>query len=421
MNCSTMCPLPFESLALKSWLNGQIYKVYPCCNMKHDKPITKLRDNILLDEIFFSDTFKKLRDDLKNGVKNTLCNYCWDLEDKTGHSPRLTALKNSKSNYTSQKDKYLKIKKLDLLTDENCNLRCRMCTPSSSNSLRIDVASIIDKKLSLLENWSSNSTYYTEQDPKGTKTFFNMSDTYAQEIIAMSDSLKEIKFTGGEPTISSTFWNIIDNINNPNIKLHLTTNGTKFNTKLLSAIDKFNEKHFTISIDGINETYNYVRHPFTWNKLQKNIQKLCETQHNKDTSIHFCSVLTSYNILNLHYLVQYIENLSNDFDCNIQWKCIPDPHPKNSAFDVKYLPKHILNTALNNMTQLHKTARISKNAINKCINYISYYINNPIEYDTKLSKQKLFVKELKNLDLVRNQRYSDYLHIDLINFISEFN
>lgn len=416
-----MCPFPFESLALKSWADGKIRRVYPCCNMKHDEPITELSDNISLDEIFFSNAFKSLRADLKNGVKNTLCNYCWELEDKTGHSPRLTALKNTESDYSTQQDETLEIKKLDLLTDENCNLRCRMCTPSSSNSLRIDVTAIVDKKLPLLENWPNNSVHYSRQDPKGTKTFFNMSDTYAQEIVAMSDSLKEIKFTGGEPTISSTFWNIVDNINNPNIKLHLTTNGTKFNTRLLTAIDKFDEKHFTISIDGVDETYNYIRHPFTWSKLQNNIQKLCETQNNKNTSIHFCSVLTSYNILNLHYLVQYIENLSNKFNCNIQWKCIPDPHPKNSVFDVKYLPKHILATALNNMTQLQKTTLVSKNALDKCVNYIAYCIDNPVDYDTKIAKQSLFVKELKTLDITRNQSYTDYLHIDLINFIKEFN
>ena len=90
-----MCPFPFESLALKGWTDGKIRRVYPCCNMKYDDPITELSDDISLNEIFFSDTFKNLRADLKNGVKNTLCNYCWQLEDKTVHSPRLTALKNT--------------------------------------------------------------------------------------------------------------------------------------------------------------------------------------------------------------------------------------------------------------------------------------------------------------------------------------
>lgn len=416
-----MCPFPFESLALKGWIDGKIRRVYPCCNMKHDNPITELSDDISLDEIFFSDTFKNLRTDLKNGVRNSLCNYCWELEDKTGHSPRLTALKNTESNYLTQQEENLKIKKLDLLTDENCNLRCRMCTPTSSNSLRIDVASIVNKKLPLLQNWHKNTINYSMQDPKGSITFFNIGEKYVDEIISMSDSLEEIKFTGGEPTISSTFWKIIDNINNPNINIHLTTNGTKFNNKLLNTLDKFNKKHFTISIDGIDETYNYVRFPFTWNKLQNNLQKLCQSQHDKNTSIHFCSVLTSYNILNLHILVQYIENLSTNFNCNIQWKCIPDPHPTNSAFDVKYLPKYILTKALNNLLEVKKTATVSKNALTKCINYIAYCIVNPIDYDTKLSKQSLFVKELKTLDITRNQSYADYLHTDLINFINEFN
>ena len=102
MNDSTFCPFPFESLALKSWLNGQIHKVYPCCNMKHDRPITEVNKETDLQKVFDSQTFQKLRKDLMNGKKNSLCNYCWNLEKQTGQSPRTIACESNNTTSTNK-------------------------------------------------------------------------------------------------------------------------------------------------------------------------------------------------------------------------------------------------------------------------------------------------------------------------------
>ena len=418
MKDSTFCPFPFESLALKSWLNGQIHKVYPCCNMKHDQPITELNNDTDLQKVFNGQTFQNLRKDLINGKKNSLCNYCWNLEEQTGQSPRTIACESNNTTY--KKTKKLKIKKLDILTDESCNLRCRMCTPSSSNSLRIDVNNLISTNKPLVSNWPKHSVNYAKLDPKGTNAFFNMGQKYIDEIIQISDTLEEIKFTGGEPTISPTFWQIIDNIQNPNVKIHLTTNGTKFNQRLLKTLDKFTNKHFTISVDGTDSTYEYIRHPFTWDKLSQNINRLISHQQNQNTEIHFCSVLTSYNILNIHYLVSYIEKLSSTVSNDIKWKCIPDPHPKDSVFDVKYLPTHILKKSLDYFEILEKECtNTSIHAVRKIKNYLQFNIKNPIDIDTKIKKLKILKQDIDLLDYSRNQSYKDFLHNDLIDVIKE--
>ena len=247
-----------------------------------------------------------------------------------------------------------------------------------------------------------------------------MGQKYIDEIIQISDTLEEIKFTGGEPTISPTFWQIIDNIQNPNIKIHLTTNGTKFNQKLLKALDKVTNKHFKISVDGTDSTYEYIRYPFTWSKLTRNINSLISHQQNQNTEIHFCSVLTSYNILNIHYLVNYIEKLSTTCSNNIKWKCIPDPHPRDSVFDVKYLPTHILEKALDYFEILEQDCtNTSIYAVRKIKNYLQFNIKKPIDIDIKTKKLKILKQDINLLDYSRSQSYKDFLHNSLIEVIED--
>ena len=138
----------------------------------------------------------------------------------------------------------------------------------------------------------------------------------------MQSEIQEFKFTGGEPTTSKSFWEIINNIKNPQeIKLHLTTNATKFNTQFLDIVAKFKQRHFTLSIDGTRSTYEYIRFPANWRKIESNIDKLCSTQSFATTEIHVCSVLNIYNMLNLRNLVDWIIQHNWYSDHKIKWKC----------------------------------------------------------------------------------------------------
>ena len=83
------------------------------------------------------------------------------------------------------------------------------------------------------------------------------------------------KVTGGEPMACKYFmecidW-IIENDYAKNMVLFFTTNGIKFNKKLMNKFIKFKQINFTVSIDGTEKIYDYIRYHGSWDKIQKSM------------------------------------------------------------------------------------------------------------------------------------------------------
>jgi len=423
MKHPTYCSFPFNSIAPKSWRNGTPHRVTPCCNMKGSTEdpmgVNHLIENgASLQDIFLSKEFDNLRRDLLSGIKNPACDYCWKLEEKTGHSPRITAIENLKMNPIKLPLSPV-LKKIDTMVDENCNLRCRMCAPGVSNSLRQDYNRIVELNLPLPEYYNT-SKKESQEDILGVNTYFGIGEKYQNEIVSLSNQIEELKFTGGEPTTSNIFWNIVDSIEDKStIKLHLTTNGTKFNQRFLDTVSQFGSRHFTLSIDGTRSTYEYMRYPFNWRQLEKNIEKLCETQHPETTEIHICSVLTVYNLINIRNLVDWIHQHNWYNEHKITWKCIPDPHPVDSCLDVKWMDKKLLENAQMNMNvALEDATQYTRPALQKTCNYITACIETDLDSDLVNQKRQQLKRDTTTLDKVRGQKYEEILYPPIAEFIS---
>lgn len=419
MEHPTYCSFPFESIAPKSWIDGRPHRVTPCCNMKSDDTDDPMGVKPLIDagasltDIFASPQFDQLRLDLLSGIRNPACEYCWRLERQTGHSPRLTAIEPLKQS-TAPATK--RLQKLDTMIDESCNLQCRMCAPSVSNSLRKDYNHIVELDLPLPEYYNMKQTE-SQADPLGAQTFFGPNERYQTEILELGDSLRELKFTGGEPTTSKTFWRIINNLNYPEeVKLHLTTNGTKFNHLFLDSMKMFRERHFTLSIDGTRSTYEYMRYPFKWRKLEENISQLCATQDPATTEIHICSVLTTYNMLNIRNLVDWIIQHNWDSEHKIVWKCIPDPHPHNSCLDVKWASRDLLDIALQTM-QAVEVDEWTAGGVEKTVKYLAWCLEQQPEQAVLSERRGRLKQDTLTLDIVRKQNYDEMLQPQVADFI----
>ena len=369
-----------------------------------------------LEEIFNSEQFTKLRRDLLSGIKNSACDYCWRMEAKTNASPRLTAIEPLKINQVQATPK---LKKIDTMVDENCNLRCRMCAPSVSNSLRQDYNRVVELELPLPEYYTAKQTE-SQLDPAGTQVYLAPDQQYVDEIVQLSDRLDEIKFTGGEPTVSSTFWHIVDNLKSPeNIDLNITTNGTKFNSRFIEAAQRFRSVHITLSVDATRSTYEYIRYPFSWRQLEKNIESLCEQLDPERTTIHMCSVLTVYNMINIRNLVDWVHQHNWYNPHKITWKCIPDPHPVDSCLDVKWADPELIETAWMNMSvALEDANELTRPALLKTCNYLVNCMETVQDVEQTNQKRQQLKRDTLTLDIVREQNYEEILYPQVADFIS---
>ena len=88
-NKDTFCVMPFMHFSV-----FQDGKVKPCC-MASDFFEENFNDYVDFEQFYKNESYKKLREDLKSGVKNKMCDACWKTEDRGGRSFRQEKNTNS--------------------------------------------------------------------------------------------------------------------------------------------------------------------------------------------------------------------------------------------------------------------------------------------------------------------------------------
>lgn len=206
-----------------------------------------------------------------------------------------------------------------------CNLDCYMCMPSDS-STRIKTLS----NNSLLEQ----KIFDTERLKNDKKLKFLENETLdrtIEQIAKMSPYIYNLKLIGGEPLVMKQYYQLLDKIietgNSKNIKIKFQTNLSVLNfdkIKLTDYIPKFESFEFTVSLDGIGQTNNYIRRRSNWDDIVKNIKtvsKYPNVRININGAVSFLSVLRFYELIDW-----YNDNIKIFGDnSQINWSNIRNP------------------------------------------------------------------------------------------------
>ena len=262
----TFCPLPF--------IHFNAYpdkKIKPCCYSQSYFENTTLKNQSIVDA-FNSEEYRKLRNDLLNGVKHKFCDVCWKTEDNGGESQRIKWLnfykgKTEEIIQNTKPDGYYppNFVSLDLRPSNICNFKCRTCTPDFSTTW-------IDERTKFREIMGNEF-----EDYKTQVTSFDI----PQENI---DKLEKIYFAGGEPLYMDGMYTFLDKIKNKDkVELYFNTNFSIIKHKNKSVFDLFKDFkkiHFGISCDGYGAIGEYVRTNFKWETFKENVCKLGEVINN---------------------------------------------------------------------------------------------------------------------------------------------
>jgi len=279
---------------------------------------------------------------------------CYDRERNGGLSFRHTYTVDKFKEFVNP-DADEKIKYLDLRFDNTCNLACRMCDPSSSNLLYNSIENYRNNDQQLPEHWK-NFEKYKQKDQT------EISAKRKDYVIELLPGIEVLKVTGGEPFISKDFLEVLDHaIENDyakNIRLLITTNGTKFVKAVLERLQYFKGVDLNVSVDGSFETYEYIRYPFTWSKWNDRFLEFLEfadtnKMYEKEYfRVRTSTVVTAYNWLNCPDLYNQLKTYTVKFPWLEKRNFIPridfnlNLRPKDSELAAKWLPDHILDTAL---------------------------------------------------------------------------
>jgi sulfatase maturation enzyme AslB (radical SAM superfamily) len=315
-----------------------------------------------LENIWNNQKLISIRELNKTNVWNKDCWECERLESANQPSFRLGMLDKF-----GVKENLSGPQRIDLLFDLSCNLACRICGPHSSTYWQKH----------LKENNMLVGNYPTKS---------RMDDIVKVLRSLDLSNLEMVQYCGGETLMGNTYWEtskiLADLIPNAKEKLTLgfQTNGTQVvDEKYYELIEKFHLVKFLISLDGVDERFNYLRWPANWNQVSDNILQMREKL---PVNVMFIIQETACN-LNLFYHDEVSSWVNSNFN------------PNRLGDITNYSKQLVMHKTLNinNITQEYYDAIVLKDLKN---------LLSPNWQENPQQIQKM-IAEVEHFDKIRNQ------------------
>jgi MoaA/NifB/PqqE/SkfB family radical SAM enzyme len=260
--------------------------VSPCC--KYTGHFGKLETYEHFDDINFDELTDRLAQGWTAG-----CSSCSFDEGNNVSSRR----ERYETRFTD--DDFL----LDLSLGNFCNLKCRMCHHSNSTA------------------WFSDSIALGI--PKKDLVSFQISKSQIDSLIAFLSTLDkriEIELKGGEPLMHPNskyfFQQLMYLSKTKTIKINCITNGTLVPDWFAAAVANI-EVDLQISIDGLYDTYEYVRgdNTHSWKQCLEKVEQFRSLPN----------ITVSYNYVVQNTTVHHVVQFAKLFNERINWIVLNNP------------------------------------------------------------------------------------------------
>ena len=422
-----ICMAPWTNFYAKITPDGYNAKV--CCVNEDSVDVKNI------SEYFESDMLKNITSSLEKGELPNSCRRCEynpDFEsyeneiDKKKRKRNVIAHKHDYESLTIDDLKVIlehdddKFIQLDLRPSNLCNLKCRMCNSSSSTEIAKESLKIISDNdfISDLRETTTSASALTSFDEKYFKKYaedYTSNDDHKNRVreIFKYANLQRLKLLGGEPSIDPAIISVMKDLKEDRIKksngfrLQITTNMTNINKTWLDYFQVFNAK-ITASIDGAGRTYEYIRYPAKWNRIESNIKALTPETGSNDLSMNL--VMSNILFLDIKHWIPILNNLAleksfklNFIECFYPTYMMPSNIPYEYKMkileDIKHLKKYDLSSNIRDF--LDKSERYLESIANEdpdMNNLKAFFLIN-MKQD-KLRKQNIFdinyTKEIYN-------------------------
>jgi pyruvate-formate lyase-activating enzyme len=292
------CPFVWEDLSLKN--NGDIR---PCCNYEGSgtEKILLGKDGQALNfrDTNHSDTLnhpmlKAMRAQFLAGHWPKGCWRCQTTESVGLNSLRSHRISRAqkrgdleelvrKIHFFTTADgtvtaEHFPTKEIDIRFNNNCNLRCRHCGPESSSSWYQDAYRFGDKEI-----YESGELLMRleERDGRIVASYDRSDwskDVSFRERVSELSKVKRIYFAGGEPLLQAKHLELLEALiesgSARDIELEYNTNLSFLPEKVLRIWEEFAGVGVGVSIEGVEDHYEYIRFPAKFSRLVDNLQRL---------------------------------------------------------------------------------------------------------------------------------------------------
>jgi sulfatase maturation enzyme AslB (radical SAM superfamily) len=245
------------------------------------------------------------------------CHPCYELENnKAGFeiiSDRIFYIRELKKLDLSTYDTvgYHDLKTIDVRWSNLCNFGCVYCGPNFSS------------------RWANELEVAIKQPSLAQLTQFK------QYIFDHAKNLKHVYLAGGEPLLMKENLELLQILQtqNPTVNIRVNTNLSVTNTRVFEKICEFENVHWTVSVETMNDEFEYIRYGGKWNDFATNLKQIVRLGHR-----------ITFNML------WFLLNYQSIFDC-VDWLKLQGFH--NNSFvigalltpeclNIRHLPEHVL-------------------------------------------------------------------------------
>lgn len=299
------CPMAHNGLQLTLDTDPDVIGVNNCCLMSDSRFTTKPHPEVW-DDVRFLPVIETNK---KNQWYLPSCGNCHEVE-KAGH----VSFRQGTYSAWGKEERLSGPRRIDLSIKNSCNLACRICGPGASTYWQKHI--------------KDNGSIPIMQIPdgKGGAMDFNSSDFRSRngkeqvEILKSFDlsNLRSLTFCGGETLMGNDNWEVMEYLATlPHAKeslmISFQTNGTQeIPLKRHELLDKFWLIKLHISIDGIEERFNYQRWPGDWHQVENNLLKIRE---DAPSNVMFL-IEETIGVFNLPYIGQVADWREKNFNAN---------------------------------------------------------------------------------------------------------
>lgn len=362
----TYCVMAHMGMALQN--NAD----YCCCNVNKESWQDSKREVIRvnthpLKTAFKSWTRKLISTALDHGIKHPSCQYCWDLEETTGTSARLTY--NKTFGHLEKLPTQPRI--LVIKPGNTCNFACRMCNPETSSSWYADgfeltKANLHSSSWQAEENKNVSLLTFNEY----TRTFENIRNSFNPDNEDFWSTIKEwipnfeyVDIYGGEPFLIPAMFDALDHGAKTgvagNITLCLHTNVSRVNETYAKILTHYKHVNFKLSIDSmVSDQFSYIRHKGNLETTITNAKKFIEIfKPHPNVNLDVTLTITP---LNVFYVDQIKRELVDTFGLPVTINIVTTPE-----YDIRHLPIPVKNLLIATLKD-QKIVNFLKNTIPGC-------------------------------------------------------
>ncbi len=276
----TFCMHPFTGLATRE--DGA---VQVCCR---SHPIGWIQKESL-EEIWNNENMRRVRCQVINGERPKECEPCFSLEDQGVESLRQRHVKgvipearinlypNALDSLTEEHTMPFEFPTMEIKLNNLCNLKCRMCHPMDSTSWN---------------DWQEVEEFYEKENNFMVKSIrdlnlinkpylgeFDNSKNWWDSFEKLLPYFRRVEFAGGEPLMDPQHYRILDMLApyGDQIEIKYATNLSmlgKSNRTVYQYWPKFKSVAVNVSIDGIGDSYEYIRGNASYSELIHNIKEI---------------------------------------------------------------------------------------------------------------------------------------------------